>query len=90
MCLPAETRGTQRVRVLLAAAVIELKVNEGRDQGSVGALDDRGVSIAAPHASELPSELRPKLPFSDDHILVALPDEGRFSLEDLRWPWSRG
>lgn len=48
-----------------------------------------GVSIASPPASELPLEIRPKLPFSEEQIRSALPDEGRFGLRDLRWPWSR-
>lgn len=46
-----------------------------------------GVSIAAPSASELPRDLRPKLPLSDEQILAALPDEGRFGVADLRMPW---
>jgi nucleoside-diphosphate-sugar epimerase len=49
-----------------------------------------GVSEAAPWAPELPTSIRPSLPFSDDRIRAALPD-GRFGLSDLRitgW-WSK-
>lgn len=42
-----------------------------------------GVAESAPHAPELPADLRPSRPFSDDSIRAAMP-EGRFSLDDLR------
>lgn len=44
---------------------------------------DEGVSASAPHAPELPLELRPSRPFDDEWIRAALPD-GRFTLDDLR------
>ncbi len=43
-----------------------------------------GVSEAAPPTSDLPSELRPKLPFSAEQIQAALPDRGGFTFRDLR------
>ncbi|MGK9148072.1 NAD(P)H-binding protein [Plantibacter flavus] len=42
-----------------------------------------GVSEAAPHAPELPEDLRPSRPFTEDRIRAALP-EGRFARSDLR------
>lgn len=43
-----------------------------------------GVSEPAPWAPELPVELRPSHPFSEDSIREALPAEGRFGWSDLR------
>ena len=43
-----------------------------------------GVSEAAPPAPELPAELRPSHPFSDDRIRAALPSAGPFGWKDLR------
>lgn len=43
-----------------------------------------GVSEAAPPTPDLPVELRPRLPFSDEQIRAALPPTGRFGLGDLR------
>ncbi|MBN9240015.1 MAG: nucleoside-diphosphate sugar epimerase [Micrococcales bacterium 70-64] len=43
-----------------------------------------GVSEPAPWAPELPSELRPAHPFSEQSIREALPVEGRFGWRDLR------
>lgn len=45
-----------------------------------------GVSLAAPPASELPEDLRPKRSLTNAQIARALPDEGRFTLADLRLP----
>jgi NADH dehydrogenase len=42
-----------------------------------------GVSEPAPPAPEVPLEIRPSRPFSDERIRAALPD-GRFGLSDLR------
>ncbi|WP_223622680.1 NAD(P)H-binding protein [Microbacterium sp. EST19A] len=42
-----------------------------------------GVSEAAPPAPEVPLDIRPARPFSDERIRAALPD-GRFGLSDLR------
>jgi NADH dehydrogenase len=43
-----------------------------------------GVAEAAPPAPDLPAELRPSLPFSDEQIRVALPPKGGFGFADLR------
>lgn len=43
-----------------------------------------GVSEPAPWAPELPIELRPSHPFSEERIRAALPAEGRFGWSDLR------
>ncbi len=43
-----------------------------------------GVSAAAPPASELPDDLRPRTMFTDEEIRRALPEEGRFRWSDLR------
>jgi uncharacterized protein YbjT (DUF2867 family) len=43
-----------------------------------------GVSEPAPWAPELPVELRPSHPFSEDSIREALPARGRFGWSDLR------
>ncbi len=43
-----------------------------------------GVSEPAPWAPELPTDLRPSHPFSDESIRAALPDRGRFGWSDLR------
>ena len=42
-----------------------------------------GVSEPSPYAPWLPVELRPRLPFDEERIRVAVP-EGRFALDDLR------
>ena len=44
---------------------------------------DEGVSEPAPSAPELPADIRPSRPFSDERIRAALP-VGRFGLDDLR------
>ncbi|WP_345764173.1 NAD(P)H-binding protein [Diaminobutyricibacter sp. McL0608] len=44
---------------------------------------DEGVSEPAPSAPELPEDIRPSRPFSDERIRAALP-VGRFGLDDLR------
>lgn len=50
-----------------------------------------GVSEPAPWAPELPAELRPSRVFDESRIRAALPDEGRFGLDDLRVTrWWRG
>lgn len=43
-----------------------------------------GVSEAAPPTPELPSDLRPTLPFSAEQIEAALPPRGGFGIRDLR------
>jgi NADH dehydrogenase len=43
-----------------------------------------GVAEAAPPTPDLPAELRPSLPFSDEQIRVALPPKGGFGFADLR------
>ncbi|AMM20674.1 nucleoside-diphosphate sugar epimerase [Frondihabitans sp. PAMC 28766] len=43
-----------------------------------------GVSTAAPWADELPADLRPTIPFSDESIRRALPPKGGFTPRDLR------
>ena len=50
-----------------------------------------GVSEPLPWAPEVPADLRPSSPFSDESIRAALPDAGRFGWDDLRlarW-WQR-
>lgn len=50
-----------------------------------------GVSEPLPWAPEVPAEIRPSSPFSDESIRAALPDAGRFGWADLRlarW-WQR-
>ncbi|MCU1471492.1 MAG: nucleoside-diphosphate sugar epimerase [Glaciihabitans sp.] len=42
-----------------------------------------GVSEAAPPTADLPEELRPRLPFSDEQIEAALPPRGGFGIGDL-------
>lgn len=48
-----------------------------------------GVTEAAAPATELPDDLRPKLPFNDRQIRSALPESGAFSWRDLRVSGSR-
>lgn len=43
-----------------------------------------GVSEPLPWAPEVPAEIRPSSPFSDESIRAALPDAGRFGWADLR------
>ncbi|MHA6668507.1 NAD-dependent epimerase/dehydratase family protein [Homoserinimonas sp. A447] len=43
-----------------------------------------GVTDAATPATELPDDLRPKLPFDDSQIRSALPESGAFGWRDLR------
>jgi nucleoside-diphosphate-sugar epimerase len=50
-----------------------------------------GVSEPLPPAPEVPADIRPSSPFSDESIRAALPDAGRFGWDDLRlarW-WQR-
>jgi NADH dehydrogenase len=42
-----------------------------------------GVSVAAPPTADLPSELRPRLDFTDEQIRAALPPRGGFGFGDL-------
>lgn len=48
-----------------------------------------GVTEAAQPAAELPEDLKPHLPFSDEQILGALPPRGGFTWRDLRLPTKR-
>lgn len=43
-----------------------------------------GVSEPEPWAPEVPIDMRPSRPFSEESIRMALPDEGRFGWRDLR------
>jgi nucleoside-diphosphate-sugar epimerase len=43
-----------------------------------------GVAVAAPPTPDLPADLRPRLPFTEDQIRAALPPRGGFRLRDLR------
>jgi NADH dehydrogenase len=44
-----------------------------------------GVTVAAPAADDLPTELAPRTPFSDAVIRSGLPPAGGFGRTDLRW-----
>ncbi|HEY5224903.1 MAG TPA: NAD(P)H-binding protein [Microbacteriaceae bacterium] len=44
-----------------------------------------GVSVAVQPASELPADLRPRLPFDREQIRMALPSPGGFTWRDLRF-----
>lgn len=49
-----------------------------------------GVSEPLPWAPEVPADIRPSSPFSDESIRAALPDAGRFGWADLRLAqWSQ-
>lgn len=43
-----------------------------------------GVSEPLPWAPEVPADVRPKRPFSEENIRAAMPDEGPFGWNDLR------
>jgi NADH dehydrogenase len=43
-----------------------------------------GVSEVWPPASELPDDLAPRTPFTDEQIRLALPERGGFGFRDLR------
>lgn len=51
-----------------------------------------GVSEPAPWAPQVPIDVRPSRPFSEESIRMALPEEGRFGWRDLRAfrPQTRG